>query len=297
MKKDLFLLVTLTCSVIGGFSYSDELLPLNIVLAGVRHYDSKVKSIKAEIVDDRIIDSSIRIRAEYTLAFMGPRQYLDEKIWEGKVSSKLKLRNPTRIIVYDGERCWAKVIFNSGRVEYTVTTKRNFNGRLDPRSWLAFTWYDYDRYGLADYLIRRKAKMKGKEKLNGEVCYVLEFKEEKRKGKFWIAPYKGFRLLKSEIIGFNEDGGERFKSVREFIYKRFPDDIWFPVEIRVKLVDFSSGRLRIVHKGVMKLKEIEVNTDVSSLFHLDIPLDTKVFDFDSGRSYLAKDIIPREWKD
>jgi len=274
-------------------------LTLEVIIDGIKHYDSKIQSLKSDVVYESTI-SGMRWQYEYTLAYMGLKDYLDIRMWQRSKTRNAKAMTayPMRLLyIFDGERRWGR-IKSPGGVQYTVTSSRNFMAELDPRFWIAHRRNGYERYGLAHYFIEQKAKVIGKEKLGDELCYVIKIIRNKEHRKFWIAPQQGFRLLQAETASFKSNSKKKW--IRKFSYHQYSNDIWFPKAIsHHKVIPHQlihpNEKENIVNQGKLTFRNVEINTDISELFRVKIPKNARFSDFDSNRSGLAKNLLSKEY--
>lgn len=264
------------------FAYAEE-VSLDIINAGIRQYDSKIKTVKFDGVVENISNGA-KSRTEYTLAYEGNKEFLDIHRWQSSdpKSGKMADSEYTMEYVFDGERGW---FINKGLLDasYMVINGRNFEADYDPRFYISRTRNDYDKDTLDKYLRENDAKYIGEEivelnydgKIIKEPCYLMSFKDENagETSNCWISK-KAFRLMKYEYI---DDQSNKPKFSFSIVYKQFPDDIWYPVSI-----EYGAGKTTI--------SNIEINTDVSRFFKLDIPLNIRILDFNNGKWYVASEV-------
>ncbi len=281
-------------------------LQLDTIVAGIKHYDSLVKSAKGYVIRETLNAEGKRVengassvelpngwwrelRAECWLTFDGtenlryditvsPTEALRfhiyyEKVWITGVGGVIKTLNGK----HEGEE---------QPFRYSVRNRSILEGYdtdLDPRFWYGSGGRYYLSFQtLHQWLVDHQAKVIGKEKVDGELCYVLEDTSK----KYWIAPEKGFRVLKTKQ-GYYE---------RRIFYRKYGKDIWFPQKAIISgpnVYGWDKGEKN--NKRVVTFKDFKVNEDVSPYFHLDIRPDEWVLD-DRGGWVLDDRGDPREFR-
>lgn len=166
--------------------------------------------------------------------------------------------------------------------------------QLDPRCWTTYgplSTYSYLMTPLSKMIEKYESEIIGTEVLNGIDTYIVNVKHPITESlKLWICPEKGFRLvkLKGTSISKDEDRTSPFKkgtlyiTERDLSYKEYLPGIWFPEKIVETIhpsIDGSPDKKgNMLGKTTLQTIKCKLNTDVSSLFQLDIPNDTLVFD-------------------
>ena len=166
--------------------------------------------------------------------------------------------------------------------------------QLDPRCWTTYgplSPHSYLMTPLSKVIEKYESEIIGTEVLNGKETYIVSVKHPITESlKLWICPEMGFRLvkLKETSVAKNEDGMSPFKNgvlyitERVLSYKEYLPGIWFPEKIvetiHPSLVGNPDKKGNILGKTTLQTIKCKLNTDVSSLFQLDIPGDTMVLD-------------------
>jgi formylglycine-generating enzyme required for sulfatase activity len=277
--------------------YAEEIL-LDIVNAGIKNYDLKIKTVRFDGVFDNVLNG-IKGRTEYTLAYEEHKEFLDQyRIQTADTKTgKLKDEAETLEYVFDGERTWW-INRHYWWTNYLVITGRNFLADFDPRFYTSRSRNDYDKRTLDEYLAENNAEVTGEEtfeikqnnKIIKEPCYVVSFenKDDERINKFWISK-NAFRLMKYESKKNNINGVNIYRF--SIIYKQFSDDTWYPEYIEYDLSDYPiDGSRHPVNVGKIVLSNIEINTDISRFFKFNVALDAMIFDFDTSKQYLANTV-------
>ena len=278
-----------------------EEVSLEFITAGIKYYDSKIKTVRFDGILDYIENHS-RYRFEYVLAYEGVKVFLDlhHQLAAKTHNERLLVEDYTIEHVFDGERTWwiYKDVFFT---DYSVITGRNFSADYDPRFYIARSREDYASQTLDKYLMENNAKVVGEEtievkqntKILKEPCYLISFERKgtKEAHKFWISK-KGFRLVK-HLLKRNEE--ERiYKFDFTIIYKQFPDEVWYPMSIQWDSSGyFPDGTKKPSNVGIMVLSNIKINTDISTFFHFKVPPFAEILDFDSDEFYLASELLSR----
>ena len=171
-------------------------------------------------------------------------------------------------------------------------TARNFPPEYDPRFYTSRSGENYYKHTLDEYLTMNGATVIGEETIEihrgkaiiKEPCYVLARKGISGAEKFWISR-KAFRMMKYASI---TDGHQYHITIA---YAEFPGDIWYPSSIKWDSSDYSSdGSKHPVNVGSIVLSNVEINSDLSEFFILDIPPDVQIGDFDTGETYPAAEV-------
>ena len=221
------------------------------------------------------------------------------------------LEGETTLLVYDYH------------LEYSVRPRGSiFSSDLDPRWWLTFPSLGSDNSYLSEplwhLLEKHESEIIGSEILNGEKTSVIrlnipawskgDFKKPAQTLKLWISHDKGFRLVKLEraYTVDNRSEGHGFKagvtyiSSREIAYHEYPPDVWFPKRIESSIAPETSPEQQEkgepVLKTVLLTKQCRLNTDVTELLRLGLPLDTFIFDYGTGKPSTVGDVLNPESK-
>lgn len=167
--------------------------------------------------------------------------------------------------------------------------------QLDPRCWTTYgplRPFSYLMTPLSKMIEKYESEIIGTEVLNGNKTYIIKVKHPITESlKLWICPEIGFRLvkLKQTSIAKDEVGAGPFKNGalyitdRDLSYKEYLPGIWFPEKIVETIhhsIDGSPDKKGdMIGKTTLQTIKCKLNTDVSSLFQLDIPNDTLVLDY------------------
>ena len=122
----------------------------------------------------------------------------------------------------------------------------------------------------------------GKEDINETVCYIVEAETEEARFRVWIAPEKGYNMLKATIDSSIAPGS----IVIDSIEVQKINGIFVPVAGRfVETFKVKDG-VKTVHAKV-KRSQIDLNPDFEALgaFRLALPDGSRIDDRDSGISY------------
>lgn len=177
---------------------------------------------------------------------------------------------------------------------YGVRPTSIIEPQLDPRCWTTYgplSPHSYLMTPLSKVIEKYESEIIGTKVLNGKETYIVSVKHPITESlMLWICPEMGFRLVKliETSIAKNEDGTSPFKNgvlyitERVLSYKEYLPGIWFPEKmvqtIYPSLVGNPEKKGNILGKTTLQTIKCKINTDVSSLFQLDIPDDTMVFD-------------------
>jgi len=303
MGKDFFWQVYILMLLLLFFpnAFCEE-VPLEVITAGIKYYDSKIKTVKFDGILDYVMASK-RYRVEYVLAYEGRRAFLSlyhRQIAESP-DARLADEDYTLEYVFDGERTWwiyKHILFT----HYNVITGRNFPADFDPRFYISRRRVGYEKHTLDEYLVKNNAKVIGEEmvevKQKGlvkkEPCYLVSFgrKDAKEVSNCWISK-KAFRLVKHEAKKHYENSST-YKYSFTILYRQFPDDIWYPMSIEWDSSSYSTdGQKKPINIGRMILSNIEINKDVSKFFRFSIPASAEIVDFDIDKKYFASELLGR----
>ena len=186
----------------------------------------------------------------------------------------------------------------------------------DPRFWLTFCPASNNSY-LSEplwYLLEKhESEIIGNEILNGEKTFVIRLnipawfigdsKVPAESYKLWISHEKGFRLVKSEkaytidnrSAGGDFKAGVTYISSREIAYHEYLPNVWFPRRIESSIAPETSPEQeekgKPVRKSVLLTKQCRLNTDVTELLDLGLPLDTFIFDYETGKPSTVGDVL------
>ena len=282
-----FLFVFLSFSAL-----SDTDIPLEIINAGIRHYDGKVISVKFDGILDYVM-SGDRYRVEYRLAYQGIKEFLSLYRQQQSTENVDELVDGvfTLEYIFDGKRTWW-ICKHTMFTQYNVITARNFRPDYDPRFYTSRSGENYHRHTLDEHLAKNGAIVIGEEIIETrdkkevirEPCYLVAFENAQGTQRHWIS-MNTFRMMKYESIS----GDYQYHIT--IVYKQFPGDIWYPSSIKWDSSSYSpDGSKHPSNVGSMTLSNIEVNTDVSEFFEFHMPPDAEIFDFDTGKRYSAGEI-------
>ena len=191
----------------------------------------------------------------------------------------------------------------------------------DPRFWLTFCPASNNSYlsePLWHLLEKHESEIIGNEILNGEktsvirlnipAWFIRDSKVPAESYKLWISHEKGFRLVKSEkaytidnrSAGGDFKAGVTYISTRKIAYHEYPPDVWFPKRIESSIAPETSPEQQEkgepVLKTVLLTKQCRLNTDVTELLRLGLPLDTFIFDYGTGKPSTVGDVLNPESK-
>ncbi len=209
------------------------------------------------------------------------------------------------------------LVYDLNHLQYDVRPGWTGSADNDPRFWLTFRPASNNSY-LSEplwYLLEQhESEIIGNEILNGDKTSVIrlnipaqskgDFKRPAQSVKLWISHDKGFRLVKLEESAYtidNRSAGLGFKagvtyiSSREIAYHEYLPDVWFPERIEISIAPVSSPdqqeKGEPVLKKVLLTKQCRLNTDVTGLLDLGLPLDTSIFDYGTGKPSTVGDVL------
>ena len=208
-------------------------------------------------------------------------------------------------------------VYDLNHLEYGVRPQwATISSDNDPRFWLTFCLASNNSYlsePLWHLLEKHESEIIGNEILNGEKTSVVRLnigdsKVPAESYKLWISHEKGFRLVKSEksytidnrSAGLGFKAGVTYISSREIAYHEYLPDVWFPKRIESSIAPVSSPKQQEkgepVLKTVLLTKQCRLNTDVTELLDLGLPLDTFIFDYGTGKPSTVGDVLNPESK-
>ena len=208
-------------------------------------------------------------------------------------------------------------VYDLNHLEYGVRPQwGTISSDNDPRFWLTFCPASNNSYlsePLWHLLEKHESEIIGTEILNGEKTSVVRLnigdsKVPAESYKLWISHEKGFRLVKSEKAYTidNRSAGGAFKAgvtyitSREIAYHEYLPDVWFPKRIESSIAPETSPEQEEkgepVLKTVLLTKQCRLNTDVTELLRLGLPLDTFIFDYGTGKPSTVGDVLNPESK-
>ncbi len=192
------------------FAAYPEAMDLEALVAAVKHNDSLLKSGKVSFV---VQPTQTRLKAELmgrdfstetaprevSFAFDGRKVYCETRC----VHDKDKLRLEHRVAIFDGEK----------QVEidrFPPPPRIGVRGHLSlmPRSYFHYWGMSFDGKSIGEYLEKHAIDILGEESINNIPCYVVRTTLRGAKIKLWIAPSRGFRMLKKQSdTRFPQGGG------------------------------------------------------------------------------------------
>ncbi len=214
-------------------------------------------------------------------------------------------------------------VYDPNHLEYGVRPQWGpISSDNDPRFWLTLCPASNNSYlsePLWHLLEKHESEIIGNEILNGEKTTVIRLnipaqskgdsKKPDQSVKLWISHDKGFRLVKLEESAYtidNRSAGLGFKagvtyiSSREIVYHEYLPDVWFPKRIESSTAPISSleqqEKGEPVLKSVLLTKQCRLNTDVTELLRLGLPLDTSIFNYGTGKPSTVGDVLNPESK-
>ncbi len=208
-------------------------------------------------------------------------------------------------------------VYDLNHLEYGVRPQwGTISSDNDPRFWLTFCPASNNSYlsePLWHLLEKHESEIIGNEILNGEKTSVVRLnigdsKVPADSYKLWISHEKGFRLVKSEksytidnrSAGLGFKAGVTYITSREIAYHEYLPDVWFPKRIESSIAPETSPEQEEkgepVLKTVLLTKQCRLNTDVTELLDLGLPLDTFIFDYGTGKPSTVGDVLNPESK-
>ena len=219
-------------------------------------------------------------------------------------SFKIIAEDRSFFILFEGE---TTVKVYDGNLNYAVRPYWALDSDWDPRWWFTFPSDGSSNFYLSQplwqLLEEYESQIIGNEIVNGEKITVILLKKPSRtirrnntvparNIKLWISHDIGFRLVKSEeeFIEVNPRGrisplkaGVTYIRTRKIDYHEYLPNVWFPKRIEFSMIPKTLQKQQdeqeFIFKDVIITKQCQLNTDVSTLFHLDISPDTLVNDY------------------
>ena len=280
-----------------------EDVSIKFIVAGIRHYDLKIKTVQFEgILDYVVYENDTRYRSDYVLAYEGEKSFLDlhhQRIAKPR-NEKLVFEDYALEYIYDGERTWwiFKDFFFS---HYSIIDGRNFEADFDPRFYIARSRNGYASHTLDEYLLENGAEVAGEEtievkqgaKVVKEPSYLIYFERKGTKEieKFWLSK-RSFRLVKYQFERESADSTHKFEFT--ILYNQFQDGIWYPISIVWDSSDyFPDGSKTPTNVGTVTLSNVKINSDVSALFRFNVPPFVDIYDFNADKLHRASDLLGR----
>lgn len=248
------------------FAAYPEAIDLEALVAAVKHNDSLLKSGKvsfvlkpthtqfeAELLGISAPETTPR---EVSFAFDGRKVYCETR----SAIDKNKLRPEDKVAIFDGEK----------QVEihrFSPPPRIGVRGRLtiDPRSYFHYWGMSFVGQLIGEYLEENATDILGEERINKIPCYVVEAKRRGGTIKFWIAPSRGFRVLKRQLE--TTFRGAASTVTMKIHYEKLKNGIWFPkagTNIVVAL-NKKTGKRELLFKYSMLAEKSELNVGVSDL--------------------------------
>jgi outer membrane lipoprotein-sorting protein len=281
-------------------------IDMGVILSGIQHYNSVIQSGEADMTHTMIqkavpmTDKKPVMNETYKYHFMFDRNKMRMDTDQDQMKSEMKsdrFRHHT-YIYFTGQWEWEmSEEYVNGKSSilyiYNTTVRSKFEQR-DPR--------DYGEFDRDRFLNKNDFRVKGQEKIDNIVCYVLEHKNGKT--RFWIAPEQGFRVLKTEYeysLGPHykgEDGKERYGIERNFISYEKHGEVWFPkaVDHRIYYID-KKGQKQLMVNYKTEAKNIRLNHQIpKEKFAIDLQHDAdeiKVFLANSDEVLTKEQFIER----
>ncbi len=288
----LFLVSTVFLLTFSSVAFSqDDAIDLEMILAGIKHYDSLVKTGEGVVLYKRVkmpglTDDGHRKVVEYYLTFTQHQTRMD--IPEYHVG---KVHNPKLTVIQtksEGELHVPDSNARRNRFAYFSAPTKNF-----------FDWQpkrimtDWEEGSLYEHLKEKKFEIKQKEELNRVTCYVLENIAGE---KIWISPEQGFNFLKYEyrfalkttLPSRGLSRGTPLVERRRAFYKKY-EDVWFPKQTFIEsyFID-KNGQEQLLTKTEIETKNFRVNHDIpEATFVVEVP-DTVPIWVDDLRKNLSK---------
>lgn len=300
---NLFFWITVFLLTFASFSFSvEEELDLDIILAGIKHYDSLVKSGEGKVSYKRVqtpglTDDGHRIAVEYHLAFtqlqtrmdipeyfIGNTHFPKLTFIETKGEGELHLpedKSPVSYLAY-----------------HSFPTKTFIHWH--PKRIMTTEWVEGSLY---EHLKEKEFQIKQKQTLKEVECYILENTDGE---KIWIAPQQGFRFLKYEhrfplkkTLQRGLIQGAPIVSRKNVSYENH-GEAWFPKQINIQTFFINKkGEEELFLKTDIETKDFRVNHDISEkTFATEIPDTAQIWVGDLKKHISKKeffDVYKLEW--
>jgi len=163
---------------------------------------------------------------------------------------------------------------------------------LDPRNWGT----RYCNIPLSVYLDKNGILDIRQEKLNGDLCYVVESGssvDPDYKVRFWLSPALGYNCVKSEeeLRWGKPDNSFTCLNTKQFTYKKYAvgNKSYRFINRGSAVVTPISNRNYILTSYSMEVKDFQPNADTDSLFDPGLLPEHKVTDLNSQSWRLFKD--------
>jgi len=277
-------------------------IDMETILSGIKHYNSLCQSGEADMTHtmiqkgapmaEKMNGTLMNETYKYHFMFDRNKMRMDREQMESD-----RLRRYT-YVYFTGQWEWdVSEQFVDGKSYimyiYTTTDRSKYQER-DPRG--------YGEFDLNRFLNNDDFRIKGQEKIDDIVCYVLEHKDGKT--RFWITPERGFRTLKAEYkysLGpryKGENGKERYGIERNSISYEKHGEVWFPksVDHKIFYID-EKGQEQLMVNYKTEAKNIRLNHQIpKEKFAIDLQQDAdeiKVFLANSDEVLTKEQFIER----
>ena len=267
---------------LSAFSATETLskMDMETILSGIKHYNSLTQSGEADMTHTMI---------QKAVPMTNKKSVMNETYKYHFMFDRNKMRMDREQVETDRIRHYTYIYF-TGQWEWDIseqyvngksyilyiytTTDRSKYEQRDPRG--------YGEFDLNRFLNKNDFRIKGQEKIDNIVCYVLEHRDGKT--RFWIAPEQGFRALKTEYkysLGpryKGEDGKETYGIERNFISYEKYGEAWFPkaVDHRIYYID-KKGQKQLMVNYKTEAKNIRLNHQIpKEKFAIDLQHDADV---------------------
>jgi len=275
-------------------------MDMEVILSGIQYYNSLCRSGEADMTHTMIQKGApmtekingILLNGTYKYHFMFDqnKMRMDREQLESDRSRRYTY------IYFTGQWEWdISEEYANGKSSvlyiYTTTDRSKYEQR-DPRG--------YGEFDLKRFLNKDDFRIKGQEKIDNIVCYVLENKNGKT--RFWIAPEQGFRTMKAEYeysLGpHKEDGKQLYGFEHNLISYEKHGEVWFPktVDHRIYYID-KKGQKQLMTNYKTEAKNIRLNHQIpKEKFAIDLQHEadkTEVFLANSGEVLTKEQFIER----
>lgn len=260
-------------------------LDLEVILAGIQHYDSLIKSGDGDVTYKFIqtLQEPAVTNIKYHLIFNENKTRM-----EMKESFSGELHFPKKTYVATEKGAWT-IQYDKSETHYTFSTNHNTLYTHQDLRWATTT--KWGKRGLSDYLKTNRFKVIQKEDLGKVPCYVLANKKGER---IWIAPTKGFRYfkykhklaLKRDMAGLKK---EQTVVLRTLVSYQKYGEVWFPNKVISEgfWLD-SKGKKHLHTRKITETKNFQVNLEIpKEKFIIEIPEDTQIWVADL-RTFMSK---------